>query len=70
MNPIPLVIAGPNGSGKTTITTRLRLDRWSEGVEYLKPDDIARGPGSTRGVRIAARLADFMPRTGPPVPEP
>lgn len=42
MNPVLLVIAGPNGSGKTTVTVRLRADRWSEGVEYLNPDDIAR----------------------------
>jgi len=42
MNPILLVVAGPNGSGKTTVTVRLRADRWSEGVEYLNPDDIAR----------------------------
>ena len=42
MNPVLLVIAGPNGSGKTTVTVRLRQDRWSEGVEYLNPDDIAR----------------------------
>ncbi|HSK00848.1 MAG TPA: zeta toxin family protein, partial [Kofleriaceae bacterium] len=41
-NPVLLVIAGPNGSGKTTVTVRLRQDRWSEGVEYLNPDDIAR----------------------------
>lgn len=42
MNPVLLVIAGPNGSGKTTVTVRLRADQWSEGVEYLNPDDIAR----------------------------
>jgi predicted ABC-type ATPase len=42
MNPVLLVIAGPNGSGKTTVTVRLRQDRWSEDVEYLNPDDIAR----------------------------
>lgn len=42
MNPILLVIAGPNGSGKTTVTVRLRQDGWSEGVEYLNPDEIAR----------------------------
>jgi len=42
MNPVLLVIAGPNGSGKTTITTRLRSEHWSENVEYLNPDDIAR----------------------------
>jgi len=42
MKPVLLVIAGPNGSGKTTVTVRLRVDRWSEGVEYLNPDDVAR----------------------------
>jgi predicted ABC-type ATPase len=42
MKPALLVIAGPNGSGKTTITARLRSERWSEGVEYLNPDDVAR----------------------------
>jgi predicted ABC-type ATPase len=42
VNPILLIIAGPNGSGKTTVTARLREDRWSEGVEYLNPDEIAR----------------------------
>jgi predicted ABC-type ATPase len=36
-----LVIAGPNGSGKTTVTVSLRRDRWSTGVEYLNPDEVA-----------------------------
>ncbi len=35
MRPVLLVIAGPNGSGKTTVTERLRADHWSEGVENL-----------------------------------
>jgi predicted ABC-type ATPase len=42
VRPALLVIAGPNGSGKTTLTVRLRQDHWSDGVEYLNPDDIAR----------------------------
>ncbi len=42
MSPVLLVIAGPNGAGKTTVTARLRVDLWSEGVEYLNPDDVAR----------------------------
>ncbi|MEJ7730747.1 MAG: zeta toxin family protein [Polyangiaceae bacterium] len=42
MKPVLLVIAGPNGAGKTTVTKRLKSDYWSEGVEYLNPDDVAR----------------------------
>ena len=42
MKPVLLVIAGPNGAGKTTVTARLREEHWSEGVEYLNPDEIAR----------------------------
>lgn len=42
MKPALLVVAGPNGSGKTTVTVRLRAERWSDGVEYLNPDDVAR----------------------------
>jgi predicted ABC-type ATPase len=41
VKPTLLIIAGPNGSGKTTVTVELRRDRWSEGVEYLNPDDVA-----------------------------
>jgi predicted ABC-type ATPase len=41
MNPVLLVVAGPNGSGKTTVTVALRRDRWSENVEYINPDEIA-----------------------------
>lgn len=41
MRPVLLVVAGPNGSGKTTVTERLRAERWSEGVEYINPDGIA-----------------------------
>ncbi len=43
MKPALLVIAGPNGAGKTTVTVRLRQAHWSEGVEYLNPDDVAQG---------------------------
>ncbi|MBP9113958.1 MAG: zeta toxin family protein [Polyangiaceae bacterium] len=42
MKPVLLLICGPNGSGKTTITEKLRVEKWSEGVEYLNADEIAR----------------------------
>ena len=56
------MIAGPNGAGKTTVTRRLRADHWSEGVEYLNPDDIARDRfgdwNSPDSVLAAARWAE------------
>jgi len=62
VKPALLVIAGPNGAGKTTITARLREDHWSEGVEYLNPDEIARDRfgdwNSPQAVLDAARWAD------------
>lgn len=59
MKPALLVIAGPNGSGKTTVTVRLREEKWSDGVEYLNPDDVAQerfgGWNSPDAVLAAAR---------------
>lgn len=42
-NPVIIVIAGPNGSGKTSLTQDLRLHKWvtGEGCVYVNPDDIA-----------------------------
>jgi predicted ABC-type ATPase len=57
MQPVLLVIAGPNGSGKTTVTVRLRRDQWSEGVEYLNPDDVARDRFGDWNSETAVRAA-------------
>jgi predicted ABC-type ATPase len=37
-----IVIAGPNGSGKTSLTTQVLQHQWLEGCVYVNPDDIAR----------------------------
>jgi len=57
MKPNLLVVAGPNGAGKTTITQRLRTEsRWSEGAEYINPDDVARDRfGDQRRARRSSR---------------
>lgn len=39
--PEMIVIAGPNGSGKTTITTQFLHYEWAEGTLYINPDIIA-----------------------------
>lgn len=40
--PILIVIAGPNGSGKTTITTQILHHDWMEDAIYINPDQIAK----------------------------
>ncbi len=37
-----IVIAGPNGSGKTSITQKFLRHRWAEGTIYINPDQIAK----------------------------
>lgn len=39
--PILIVVAGPNGSGKTTITEKLLRHEWMDGCVYVNPDQIA-----------------------------
>jgi len=36
-----LIVAGPNGSGKTSVTGTILKHEWIEGCEYINPDDIA-----------------------------
>ncbi len=56
-----LIVAGPNGSGKTTITERGLAHEWFGGCEYVNPDLIARdelGDWNDEAlVRRAAQLA-------------
>ena len=40
--PILIVIAGPNGSGKTTITSKIIQHEWMEDSIYINPDNIAK----------------------------
>lgn len=39
--PILIVIAGPNGSGKTSITSKILKHEWLEDAIYINPDIIA-----------------------------
>lgn len=59
--PVLIVIAGPNGSGKTTITEQLLAHEWGEDCCYINPDLIARDKfgdwNSDEAVLKAARYA-------------
>ena len=37
-----LIVAGPNGSGKTSVTAKILKHEWIEGCEYINPDNMAR----------------------------
>ena len=39
--PVLIVIAGPNGSGKTTVTEQILRHEWMEDAIYLNPDIVA-----------------------------
>ena len=39
--PVLIVIAGPNGSGKTTITSKILRHEWLERAVYVNPDQVA-----------------------------
>ena len=36
-----IVIAGPNGSGKTSVTRKFLHHEWAEGTLYINPDEVA-----------------------------
>lgn len=60
--PTLIVIAGPNGSGKTSITHKILKHEWVENCIYINPDEIARdefGDWNSRDAIInAAHLAE------------
>ena len=39
--PVLIVIAGPNGSGKTSVTSKILHHEWLEDSEYINPDNVA-----------------------------
>ncbi len=61
LRPRLIVVAGPNGSGKTSITEQLLRHAWMGGCEYVNPDNMARDHfgdwNAPDAVRQAAALA-------------
>jgi predicted ABC-type ATPase len=62
--PLLIVIAGPNGSGKTSITNKILQHHWIEECEYINPDNIANETfgdwNNNKAVMDAAKLATEM----------
>ncbi len=61
--PTLYVIAGPNGSGKTTITEQLLKHKWGKDCVYINPDNIAQELGSWNDHALslkAAQIAEKM----------
>ena len=42
MKPVLIVVAGANGAGKTSLTSKIVSHEWSRDCEYINPDNIAR----------------------------
>lgn len=59
-----LVVAGPNGSGKTSVTEQGLRHEWFHGCLYINPDNLARDRfgdwNSPDAVLKAAQLAEAM----------
>jgi len=60
--PLLIVIAGPNGSGKTTITSEVLKSDWLEDAVYINPDIVAQEKfgnwNSPEAVRDAALFCE------------
>lgn len=59
-----IVFAGPNGSGKTSITETLREHHWLSGCTFINPDEMAQeefgGWNSEEAFRQAAEKAEQL----------
>lgn len=61
--PTLCVVAGPNGSGKTTTTVQLLNDEWTADSLYINPDNIAQENfGDWNSVESVRKAAEFSTR--------
>jgi len=55
-----LIIAGPNGTGKTTVTSQILRHEWVEDCEYINPNLIARDKfGDWNSKEMVLKAAQF-----------
>lgn len=55
--PVLAVVAGPNGSGKTTITEALLMHQWLQGCVYINPDNMAQELGDWNNHELSLKAA-------------
>jgi predicted ABC-type ATPase len=59
-SPKLIIISGPNGSGKTTVTDKILKHEWVENCEYINPDFIARDKfGDWNSKEMVLKAAEF-----------
>lgn len=56
--PVLAIIAGPNGSGKTTITEVLLQHQWLKECVYINPDNLARDLGDWNDPKLSLQAAN------------
>ena len=56
-----IIIAGPNGSGKTSVTKRFLHHEWAEGTTYINPDEVANDMFGDWNSRDAVLSAAVLP---------
>lgn len=66
--PVLIVIAGPNGSGKTSTTRLVIKHAWAEQCVYINPDEIAQSKFGNWNDANAARIAKRVMEGGHDVP--
>lgn len=66
--PVLIVIAGPNGSGKTSTTRLVIKHAWAEQCVYINPDEIAQSKFGDWNDANAARIAKRVMEGGHDVP--
>jgi len=55
-----LIVAGPNGSGKTSVTQKILRHEWIEGCVYINPDEIARDKyGDWNSIEAVMKAAQY-----------
>jgi predicted ABC-type ATPase len=62
--PTLIIIAGPNGSGKTSITSKILKHEWVQECVYINPDEIAKNTfgdwNDSKALLNAAKLSEKM----------